>query len=334
MQNKNADYWRISSDYCKVDPEVAEHLGINEAIILRTIYGLSRWKKQNDGTEWFQGSRAYWVTKFKWISVSTFKRTIAKLQQMGLIEVRVDHERGNYFRPVHQNIEKMLERIASGRHDLNERSGQNEPQQGNESCQNEPITPCNLDRGLIQSEPTLLTFKTPNPTPNLSPNVCTDANVTVLADEKTENKTNKEPTSGSQIFEAYADAYQQRYKLEPLRNAKTNAVCASIAKQLPLDEAKAIMHFYLRQNVAWYVQKSHAIEYALKDLQALRTNMLRNQTMSSTAAQNADKLAAQKQALEKFHGQNSEIDESLIFGGNLCESDDYRAPLKLLRSKT
>lgn len=160
---------------------------------------------------------------------------------------------------------------------------------------------------------------------------CTEGPADRSARRKAENK----PSDGSLIFEAYSEAYQQRYKLEPLRNAKVNSICAQIAKQVPLDEAKAIMHFYLRQNVSWYVQKGHAIEYAQKDLQALRTNMMKNQTMSTHAANNADKIAAQKQALENFNErQNHQIDESAIFGGDLRESDDFRKPLGLLRSKT
>ena len=115
-----------------------------------------------------------------------------------------------------------------------------------------------------------------------------------------EKNSKTEKPAGSLIFEAYREAYLQRYKVEPLRNAKTNSICSQIAKQLPLDEALALMHFFLQQNVAFYIQRGHAIQLALGDLQALRTNMLNNQAMSSRQAQLADKQQAQKNALQNY----------------------------------
>lgn len=119
----------------------------------------------------------------------------------------------------------------------------------------------------------------------------------VLIDEP---KAKAQKSAGSLIFEAYREAYLRRYNVEPLRNAKTNGICSQIAKQLPLDEAIALMHFFLQQNVAFYIQRGHAIQLALGDLQALRTNMLNNQAMSSRQAQLADKQQAQKNALQNY----------------------------------
>jgi hypothetical protein len=119
----------------------------------------------------------------------------------------------------------------------------------------------------------------------------------VLIDEP---KAKAQKPAGSLIFEAYREAYLRRYNVEPLRNAKTNGICSQISKQLPLDEAIALMHFFLQQNVAFYIQRGHAIQLALGDLQALRTNMLNNQAMSSRQAQLADKQQAQKNALQNY----------------------------------
>jgi len=107
-------------------------------------------------------------------------------------------------------------------------------------------------------------------------------------------------TAGTEVWQAYSEAYATRYGQEPLRNAKVNTVCSQIANQVGVEVGQAVMHFYLQQNVAWYVQKAHAIEYALKDLQALRTNMLNNQAMSSRQAQLVDKQQSQKNALDNY----------------------------------
>jgi hypothetical protein len=121
-----------------------------------------------------------------------------------------------------------------------------------------------------------------------------------------ESKKTKVPTDGALVYEAYRDAFQRRYGQDPIRNAKVNSVCSQVVKQIGVDEGQAVMHFYLQQNVSWYVQKSHAIEYALKDLQALRTNMLNNKAMSAREAQQVDKQQAQKNVLEDYLANREE----------------------------
>lgn len=125
--------------------------------------------------------------------------------------------------------------------------------------------------------------------------------------EVLDSKTEKQKSAGSLIFEAYQDAYLKRYGIEPLRNAKTNSICSQIAKQLPLNEAQAIMHFYVQQNVAFYLQRGHAIQLVLSDLQALRTNMLKNRAMSSREAYLADKQQAQKNTVEDYLENREEL---------------------------
>lgn len=130
-----------------------------------------------------------------------------------------------------------------------------------------------------------------------------------VLDQLKEPKEPKQKTAGSQIFEAYKDAYVQRYKIEPLRNAKTYSICSQIAKQLPLDEALALVHFYVQQNVSYYLQRSHPIQLALGDLQALRTNMLKNKAMSSREAYLADKQQAQKNVLDEYLENREQIQQ-------------------------
>lgn len=114
------------------------------------------------------------------------------------------------------------------------------------------------------------------------------------------------PSNGTLVFDAYRQAYERRYGVGPIRNGKVNSICSTIVQQVGIDEGKALMHFYLQQNVSWYLQKSHAIEYALKDLQALRTNMLNNKAMSSREAQQADKQQAQQNVLDDYLANREE----------------------------
>lgn len=300
------DIWKVSSHYCTVDNEVARKIGLNEAIVLRTIYSLCLSKKANKNIDWWKGTRQYWLIKFPWMSENTLKRVLSKLIKAALIEVRIDTKTGNSYRPKESQIQKMLadDEFQLGQIDPNDLDT-GEPVLGHLGPDSGHLGP---DSG--QNEPTLLSLGSLSPLPALS-SVCSepilasaDAAATQDAIEPevifAEKNSKTEKPAGSLIFEAYREAYLQRYKVEPLRNAKTNSICSQIAKQLPLDEALALMHFFLQQNVAFYIQRGHAIQLALGDLQALRTNMLNNQAMSSRQAQLADKQQAQKNALQNY----------------------------------
>jgi hypothetical protein len=304
------DYWKISSDYCKVDNQLAAKIGLNEAIVLRTLYELCRSKKHTDNISWWQGKQHYWLIKFPWLSERTLFRVFERLEKLGLIEIRIDKKTGNHYRPVQKQIERVL-------NDDDFQLGQNEAvqssqnggttdnqfcqnggefrQNGGEFCQNGgtllSLGSVSLSGSLSSGcgEPILATAEAAAPQKAIEPEVLID-----------EPRAKAQKPAGSLIFEAYREAYLRRYNVEPLRNAKTNGICSQIAKQLPLDEAIALMHFFLQQNVAFYIQRGHAIQLALGDLQALRTNMLNNQAMSSRQAQLADKQQAQKNALQNY----------------------------------
>jgi hypothetical protein len=102
------DYWKISSDYCKVDNQLAAKIGLNEAIVLRTLYELCRSKKQTDNISWWQGKQQYWLIKFPWLSERTLFRVFERLEKLGLIEIRIDKKTGNHYRPVQKQIERTF----------------------------------------------------------------------------------------------------------------------------------------------------------------------------------------------------------------------------------
>ena len=56
-----------------------------------------------------------------------------------------------------------------------------------------------------------------------------------------------EPTNGSRIWQAYADAYLAHFGVAPIRDQEANAICARIAKKMPADatEACLVASFYV-----------------------------------------------------------------------------------------
>jgi hypothetical protein len=161
-QNDPTDYWRVSSDYCVVDNRTSVKIGLNEAIILRTLYELCRTKKQNDGISWWQGKREYWLIKFPWLSESALKRFLAKLEKMKLIEIRIDRQTGNHYRTVEDQIERMLkdDYFCIEQTDLanDSASGQIEPTSGGTASGQIEPTSGQIEPTSGQFEPTLLSL--------------------------------------------------------------------------------------------------------------------------------------------------------------------------------
>ncbi|MCA1029682.1 DnaD domain protein [Bacillus timonensis] len=69
-----------------VIPSLATTFGLNESIVLQQIhYWLDKSKHEHDGHKWIYNSYEEWQLQFPFWSVSTIRRTITKLEKLGLI---------------------------------------------------------------------------------------------------------------------------------------------------------------------------------------------------------------------------------------------------------
>ena len=320
MSKKIDDVWKISSDYSKVDPLVAAKIGVDAAIVLRTLYNLCRYKKLNRNLEWFQGSRTFWQTKFPWLSTSTFKRVIAKLEARGLIEVRVDKQ-ANYYRVVESSIIILLQDESKDTMHKVAALGQNEPTYEEGWVQNEPTRKLKMNQPIAQNEPTLLTIKTPD-VPPMSPPIF------AARPETAQKKTDATP--GSRVFEAYALAYDKRYGCTPMRNQAINSIAKKIYEQAG-EEAMALVQHYVSMNKRVYLEKSHALQTCLWDLQAVRTAFVTGKTMTSTRAAEMDKEQSFREVIYGIERNGAE--EFELFEGIGGQTDDHLASLEVLRQR-
>lgn len=102
-------------------------------------------------------------------------------------------------------------------------------------------------------------------------------------------------TDGSRVWSAYAMAYVGVYKHAPARNQKQNALCKQLVQRLGVSDAEAVVRFYLTHRGNWYVQKCHQLEYAVKDAEALRTQMAAGVRVTSEAARRVDNTQTNEQ---------------------------------------
>ena len=133
----------------------------------------------------------------------------------------------------------------------------------------------------------------PHPSPN------TDPDSLFLTPEPEQKKNKKKIKSckadkplatenTTATWNAYADAYEQRYGVRPIRNVRTNSMLKRFLDLVPKDEAPHVAAFYVTHNAQWYVSKMHPVNLLLVDAEKLRTEWATGTKMTSVAVKNAE----------------------------------------------
>lgn len=90
-------------------------------------------------------------------------------------------------------------------------------------------------------------------------------------------------------WNAYNQAYVDRYGVEPIRNAKTNGQIASLVKSVGGDIAPILASYYLKHNGTWFTQRRHDLGLLLQNYQQVYTDMQRNEQMTLTKSRQQEK---------------------------------------------
>ena len=94
------------------------------------------------------------------------------------------------------------------------------------------------------------------------------------------------------VWQAYLEAYQTRYGVPPVRNAKTNAAVIELCRRLSADEAPMVAAFFVASNTKFYVTKGHSFGLLLADAEKLRTEWATGRSMTDSEARQVDRTAA------------------------------------------
>ena len=113
---------------------------------------------------------------------------------------------------------------------------------------------------------------------------------------RTENREPRKPSAGAspaagagiEAWNGYRDAYQRRYGVEPVRNAKVNSQLALFVKRIPAVEVAEVAAWYLGNNAALYVRAGHPVDLLLRDAEKLRTEWATGQRVTETGARASD----------------------------------------------
>lgn len=88
------------------------------------------------------------------------------------------------------------------------------------------------------------------------------------------SKPEKAEAASGPTWIAYQTAYRRVYGIDPVRNAKANALAAQLVKRLGADEAPRLAAHYLTLQKPLYRERSHPLDLLVRDCEGLRTEML------------------------------------------------------------
>jgi 5-methylcytosine-specific restriction endonuclease McrA len=109
----------------------------------------------------------------------------------------------------------------------------------------------------------------------------------------------------AETWTAYESAYQQRYAVAPVRNAKTNSQVVQLVKRLG-QNAPLVAGWFVSHNKGWYVQKSHSLDCLVADAEGLYTQWATNHQVTESQARSADRMGNAGRRLDSLVFDDSE----------------------------
>lgn len=106
-----------------------------------------------------------------------------------------------------------------------------------------------------------------------------------------ENKTfvhDAQKALNAEIWESYKNAYFQRWKVEPTRNAKVNTNIKQLGLRLGTD-AVSVVEFYLKHNDSNYLRNQHPIGLCLTNAEGLHTQWKIGKPITQNDVRNFEK---------------------------------------------
>ena len=100
-------------------------------------------------------------------------------------------------------------------------------------------------------------------------------------------------------WSAYRQAYDTRYGIEPIRNAKVNGQIKLLVGRLGGTDAPFVAAHYLTNNLAYYVQRGHSLDCLLADAEKLRTEWATGRSITATRARQIDQTQSNASAVDE-----------------------------------
>ncbi len=133
----------------------------------------------------------------------------------------------------------------------------------------------------------------------------------------------QQPSSADQLqdackatWRAYRAAFQNRYRTDPVRNAKVSSQIKQFVGRLGYEESPQVADFYVRHNDVFYTKKAHAVGLMLADAEKLRTEWATGRNVADVVefkSSGQRRLENTDKAVKEFLGEQPDS-ENVIDG--------------------
>ncbi len=126
---------------------------------------------------------------------------------------------------------------------------------------------------------------------------------------KKAKKKSDEPTPGSLVWAAYELAYQMRWNVSPLRNARANKHCSELAALVGGERARELVRYYVGRNDATYLKAKHPLGLMIVDCQKLNTELQTGKEMTHREALRQETLSVNDQVVRQYAANQEQFAE-------------------------
>lgn len=315
----------LINDYpLMVLPKLAARIGLEEAVFIQQIHWLcERSKNVFDGKRWVYNTYEKWIEMFPFFeNKHKIGRIVRKLEELGVLittdaynDIPMDKKkwyRVNYDAAVLDFSELQHQDADLNSDDANLNNDDSELQRQDSELIRQDA---NLNQQYTQTSSIDFQHRLSSGCDPLCAFASeTAADVGLVEDRQPENAvvadtqpeilpTDKPKKSSNpanaQTWQAYRQAYLQRYGIEPLRNAQTNALIANLVKSVGGQEAPQLVAYYLTHNGYYFVRERHSLKALIASLQAIRTDWLTGQQMTQTQAKQTENTQSNFDTLQR-----------------------------------
>ncbi len=100
-------------------------------------------------------------------------------------------------------------------------------------------------------------------------------------------------------WQAYCDAYQSRWKVQPTPNATVYSQVAAFVRRIG-SEAPEVLGFYVNHGDSFYVKKGHPVGLALKDAESLHMQWKKGMQITHAKIKQYEQQSHYKEQLERL----------------------------------
>ena len=289
----------LINDYpLMVSPKLAARIGLEEATFVQQIHWLCE-KRINirDGLSWVYNTYDQWLEMFPFFeNEQRVGRIVRRLEKLGVLVTtkkynKLPLDKRKWYRVNYDS--DVLDFSASNLNDETSNLKEQYTQTSSIDFQHRLSSGCDplcafasetaADVGLVEDRQ-----------PENA--VVADTQPEILPADKPKKSSNP---ANAQTWQAYRQAYLQRYGIEPLRNAQTNALIANLVKSVGGQEAPQLVAYYLTHNGYYFVRERHSLKALIASLQAIRTDWLTGQQMTQTQAKQTENTQSNFDTLQR-----------------------------------